>query len=453
MITKELERNPVIVVGCGPVGLLVAINLARQNVPVLVLERSHQIDQSPRAASYQPCSQAELLETGALDDIRKESVINDIQSFWVGKERVAYVAKKEGGKLFPAGINCPQPTLARILLEHLVQKYGTIVKFNQKVLQVEQNDDYVTVAAVDPTNDQVTKYYTDWLVGADGAGSSVRKLAGIDFEGFSWPKENFVATNVRFDFRKYGYTTGNFIMDPVHWAVVAILDDTGLWRVAFGVRAGMTNEEILAELDDHYKHIFPIWPADYKLEALNKYTPHQRCASTFRKGRVLLAGDAAHSNNPIGGLGLTTGILDAGPLGRGLAAVINGRAPDSLLDKCATARREKWLNFTNQFSIEHKRMVQRAGYSEDPLRIWKMDEVARENKMEQWMALATSDKREEDLRWYKSLEDPQAQIKSRVKQWDITMDPYWMAEYEDPKVVEYRVSLRPASLAAGTTPM
>jgi 2-polyprenyl-6-methoxyphenol hydroxylase-like FAD-dependent oxidoreductase len=452
MISKTLERHPVIVVGCGPVGLLVAINLARQSIPVLILERSHQIDQSPRAASYQPCSQAELLETGALEDIRKESVINDIQSFWVGKERVAYVEKKEGGKLFPSGINCPQPTLARILLDHLIRKYGATVKFNQKVIQLEQDDECVTVTAADP-NDNLTTYHADWLVGADGAGSSVRKLADIAFEGFSWPKENFVATNVRFDFRKYGYTTGNFIMDPVHWAVVAILDDTGLWRVAFGVKSGMTNDEIRAELDEHFKHIFPVWPAEYKLEALNKYTPHQRCASTFRKGRIVLAGDAAHSNNPIGGLGLTTGILDAGPLGRSLAAVIDGKAPGTLLDKWATARREKWLNFTNQFSIEHKRMVQRAGYSEDPLGIWKMDEVAREHEMERWIALATPEKREEDLKWYKSLEDPQAQIMSRMKQWDITMDPKWMAEYEDPKVVEYRVSLRPASLAAGTTPV
>ena len=389
------------------------------------------------------------METGALEDIRKESVINDIQSFWVGKERVAYVEKKEGGKLFPSGINCPQPTLAKILLHHLVNKYSAAVKFNQKVIAVEQDEKSVVVTALDPTTDKATTYVTDWLVGCDGAGSGVRKLCNIDFEGFSWPKENFVATNVRFDFRKYGYTTGNFIMDPVHWAVVAVLDDTGLWRVAFGVKAGMTNDEIRAELDEHYKHIFPVWPANYKLEQLNKYTPHQRCASTFRKGRVLLAGDAAHSNNPIGGLGLTTGILDAGPLGRALAAVINGKAPDSLLDKWADARRDKWLNFTNQFSIEHKRMVQRAGYSEDPMEIWKMDDVAKEHDMEKWIALATPEKKEEDQKWYKSLEDPEAQMMSRIKQWNITMDPRWMEEYEDPKTVEWRISLRPANLDVG----
>lgn len=94
--------------------------------------------------------------------------------------------------------------------------------------------------------------------------------------------------------------------------------------------------------------------------------------------------DSSQSNNPIGGLGLTTGLLDAGPLGRAMAAVIQGKAPDGLLDTWAKSRREKWLTFTNGFSIENKRMAQRGGYSndEDQLKIWEIDDVAREHKME-----------------------------------------------------------------------
>jgi 2-polyprenyl-6-methoxyphenol hydroxylase-like FAD-dependent oxidoreductase len=152
------------------------------------------------------------------------------------------------------------------------------------------------------------------------------------------------------------------------------------------------------------------------------------------------------SNNPIGGLGLTTGILDAGPLGRGLAAVINGRAPDSILDVWATARREKWLNYTNAFSIENKRMMQRGGYSDDPLGIWQLDDIAREHGMEKWLANVGPHMREADLATYKRLEDPAAQLASRMKQWDITIDPMWMAEYEDAEVVKWRMSLRPTAL-------
>lgn len=290
------SHHGVIIVGAGPVGLTVAINLAKQGVRVLVLERGHQIDQSPRAASYQPCSQAELVEAGVYEDVKKESIVNDVLSFWYKGERVGYVEKREGGQIFPAGINCPQPQLAAILLRHLTTKYESEVRFNQKVIAVQQKEgtDLVKLTALDPNTDKETQYTCDWLVGADGAGSGVRKLCDIPFEGFSWPKEDFVATNLRYDFFQHGFTSANIVVDPVHWAVVTILDNTGLWRCAFGLRAGLTNEEIRQELDEHYKHIFPVWPIDYELVQLNKYKPHQRCAKTFRLGRVLLAGDAAH---------------------------------------------------------------------------------------------------------------------------------------------------------------
>lgn len=147
---------------------------------------------------------------------------------------------------------------------------------------------------------------------------------------------------------------------------------------------------------------------------------------------------------------MTTGLLDAGPLGRALAAVINGKAPEALLDTWARSRRDKWLSFTNEFSIENKRLIQRAGYSDDPLGIWKIDDVAREHQMEQWLAMATPEKKEADLKFYKALEDPQAQLVSRMKQWEITMDPMWMAQYEDPEVVKYRISLRPTVLSTTT---
>ncbi|KAF9774054.1 hypothetical protein IL306_008018 [Fusarium sp. DS 682] len=422
------ETHPVIIVGAGPVGLITAVNLAKLNVPVLVLERNHQVDQSPRAAVYQPCAQAELLESGTLDDVRKESVINDVLSFWRNRERVASVEKTK--------------------VDHLLNKYNAEIKFCQKVIEISSDtgDNTVQVVAVDTNTNLETRYTCNWLLGADGAGSAVRRLSDITFDGFSWPKEDFVATNVRFDFMKHGFSTANFIMDPVHWSVVCILDDTGLWRCAFGVKAGMTNDEIRAEIDEHYKHIFPVWPVEYELVELNKYKPHQRCASTFKKGRVLLAGDAAHSNNPIGGLGLTTGLLDAGPLGRALGAVINGRAPESLLDKWANARRDKWLTFTNAFSIENKRMIQMAGYSKDPLGIWADDDVAKEHNMEQWVRTATPAKKKEDSQFYKSLEDPHNQHLYHVRQWSITLDPRWMEEYEDPEVTRYRISLRPDML-------
>lgn len=127
---------------------------------------------------------------------------------------------------------------------------------------------------------------------------------------------------------------------------------------------------------------------------------------------------------------------------------MKGRAPESILDTWAEKRRDKWLTYTNGFSIENKRMVQRGGYSTDPLGVWKSDEVSKAHGMDEWIKTATPGKKEADLAMYKSLEDKEAQMKNRMKQWDITMDPLWMAEYEDPEVVKARISLRPTSLSA-----
>ncbi|PNS16809.1 hypothetical protein CAC42_4773 [Sphaceloma murrayae] len=393
---------------------------------------------------------AEMQEAGILEDIKKKAMVNNILSFWIGdgpqKKRVAYVEKLEGGKIFPAGLNCPQPILTETIKSYLESMPGTDIRFNQRIETIEQDAADVRISCTNPLDGQRTDYTCNWLVGADGAGSTVRTLLDIPFEGFSWPKEDFCATNIRYPFKKHGFTTANFVMDPVHWGVITVIDDTGLWRCAFGVDAGKTNEEIRKELDEHFKHILPGWPGDgYELVQLNRYKPHQRCASQYRMGRCFLAGDAAHSNNPIGGLGLTTGLLDAGPLGRALAAVTLGEAPERILDHWAEARRTKWLTFTNGFSIENKRMVQRGGYSEDPRGIWKLDDVSAANGMDDWIKMATPDKKQADEAMYKSLEDKQAQVASRMKQWEIALDPEWMAEFEDPAVVAARKALRPSS--------
>lgn len=95
-------------------------------------------------------------------------------------------------------------------------------------------------------------------------------------------------------------------------------------------------------------------------------------------------------------------------------------------------------------------MIQRGGYSEDPLGIWTLDDTAREHRMEQWIVGVGPEKKEADLATYKALVDPAAQLASRMKQWDITIDPTWMAEYEDPEVVKARISLRPARMSTST---
>lgn len=88
-------------------------------------------------------------------------------------------------------------------------------------------------------------------------------------------------------------------------------------------------------------------------------------------------------------------------------------------------------------------MIQRAGYSQDPLGIWKIDAVSAQHQMDRWLAIATPEMEQKDQEMYEALQNPQTQMESRMKQWDITMEPKWMAKYEDPAIVKLRLSLRP----------
>ncbi|CAK7227286.1 hypothetical protein SEUCBS140593_006526 [Sporothrix eucalyptigena] len=147
------------------------------------------------------------------------------------------------------------------------------------------------------------------------------------------------------------------IVDEEDWAVIA---RTGPgdepWRVAFGVRTDIPESDILKQLPEKYERLLPgPRPLKYELVSANPYWAHQRCAKTFKVGKIILCGDAAHSNNPIGGLGLTTGFLDSASLGNCLLRILkHGEEADSLLSRYAEVRRDSWLNFTNQASIDFK---------------------------------------------------------------------------------------------------
>ena len=110
-----VNHRQAIVVGAGPVGLTIAINMAKLGIDVLVLKRGPGIGQSPQATSYQACVLAEIVEQAFMKDVKKKSFANDVLSFWVPdgtkKRRAAYASKKDGGKHFPTGLNCGQPIL------------------------------------------------------------------------------------------------------------------------------------------------------------------------------------------------------------------------------------------------------------------------------------------------------------------------------------------------------
>ncbi len=208
----------------------------------------------------------------------------------------------------------------------------------------------------------VTRHTGAFAIGADGGRSAVRKASGIAFDGFTWP-ERFIVLTTPFDFQaSRGLCPRSYLADPEEWCncfKVAGDGPPGLWRTVFPTRPGETDEALMSDdgVEARLQKFFPS-AARYDVVHRNLYVTHQRVAQSFRKGRVLLAGDAAHVNNPIGGMGLNGGIQDAANLAAKLAPVLADAAPDRFLDLYDKQRRTVAVEFVQQQTIENKKRLE-----------------------------------------------------------------------------------------------
>ncbi|KAF2465089.1 putative monooxygenase, partial [Lindgomyces ingoldianus] len=345
-------------VGAGPVGLLTGLRCAKVGIPTTVLEILPEIEMSPRAAVYHPVAVQELDRAGVLEDCRK-----------IGTSSTKLAFRKLNGEVIVEMERVPtneepyenlilgQHELAEVILKHFQDCAAAKVLFQHHVVAIDQGENGVIVEAETPNG--LKKLSASYVVGADGARSVVRQLAGVTFDGFTWPQQ-IVATNVVYPFDKYGYSTGNQIVTrhPDHFCVVAKLNTSGLWRVSYGEKTGLSDEELRARLPMKYEAIFPgPRPLEYDLKMFSPYRLHQKCASSFHIGRILLAGDAAHLCNPFGGLGLTGGLLDAGALGDALIAVIKDGMSESILEKYDEIRRSVFKNVIDPTSQANLRRL------------------------------------------------------------------------------------------------
>ena len=295
----------VLIVGAGPVGLLTALALAQTGASVRVIEREEAIIDSPRAAVYFPSTLVILEELGVLDDLEKVGFRN--WDFGTHVPEFGYhsviKAQKVAGIKWDYQLHAGQDAVARVAMEH-AQRLGVEVLFGHDLLAFTDDDTGIAATVRGPDGEQT--FTARWLVGCDGARSTVRQLAGIEFAGITWP-DRFVATNVYFPFKEVGYEQANFVCDPVNMAVIAQLDREGLWRCTYTEDASLPLEGVEERIHQRYEW-FMAGRKDYQIASFSPYMLHQRAAKTLVQGHVLLAGDAAHATNPCGGLGLTSGI-------------------------------------------------------------------------------------------------------------------------------------------------
>lgn len=351
------DVGDVLVCGAGPVGLLTAVGLARRGITVTVIDGEPGVVQSPRATGYFPPTIELLAEFGLYEELRARAFLTHelkLHFRLIGETVEVTLAVLEGFAKYPFFLSVGQQVLADIIIGHLARLPNAQVRWNTRVESLTQDEKSVNVRVSTPSGPQELR--AKWLIGADGARSTVRTLLELPFEGFTWP-DRFVANNIRFPFEKYDFAANNMLHHPIDWAVVARTGPEGIWRVTYGEDPNLPEDEIRRRTAEHFAKILPS-DEPYEVVASAPYRVHERTCPRYNVGRVVLAGDAAHACNPCGGMGLTSGAFDALALVTALGAVIEGKAPLSVLDFYSEERRRVFLEVASPMAQETKRRIQ-----------------------------------------------------------------------------------------------
>jgi 2-polyprenyl-6-methoxyphenol hydroxylase-like FAD-dependent oxidoreductase len=302
----------VVIAGAGPVGLTAALSLARRGVPVTVLEGGPALSTQSRASTFHPSSLEVLDELGLTDVIQTGGLTVGTVQFRDRAQEV--VAELDYSNLrdqtrFPFRIQLEQSKLTPLLLSQLRATGRGAIRFNHRVTAVRSEQDRVVVDGM--SDEGPFRLTAPFVVGADGGASAVRTSLGIGFNGETYP-ERFLVVSTSLDLASVlpGVALVTYVSDPVTW--FALIRTPDHWRITIPVRTD-EDEAITAApelLQDKLRRLLGTTEVIPVLHT-SIYRVSRRLADTFTSGRVFLAGDAAHLNNPTGGLGMNSGILDA----------------------------------------------------------------------------------------------------------------------------------------------
>jgi 3-(3-hydroxy-phenyl)propionate hydroxylase len=355
----------VVIVGAGPVGMVCALALNRSGIAVTVFEQEPAPVEDQRAASLHPSTLEMLDDLGVTEQILPLGLVSSAYRF---HDRVSdsVVAEFDLGLMrdefrFPYVLQYEQYKLTASIAKEYGNAADFDVRFSHAVTGLTETADGVDVEVTSPAGVEIVR--ADYVIGCDGGRSAVRKLAGIEFEGFTYP-ERFIKIATSFDFGVANPKVAfrNYFSDPNEWCNLFKVQGKrppGLWRAIMPIKADETDEMALdpERIEARLQKFFPN-SGRYQIEYVNVYGAHQCVAATFRKGRVLLAGDSAHVNNPIGGMGMNGGIHDGINLAGKLARVIHGEAGDELLDLYSRQRRHAAVKYVQAQTIANKRLME-----------------------------------------------------------------------------------------------
>ncbi|MFN2098475.1 FAD-dependent oxidoreductase [Altererythrobacter sp. MF3-039] len=326
----------VVIVGAGPVGLSAALRLSALGVKSVILEAEEVPPHDLRASTFHPPT-LEMLDTlGLAEPLVERGLVTphwQIRIHETGERALFDLAHIAEDTRYPFRLQCEQTTLCALAEEKARADANIGLVRGCAVKSLEQDGDGVTA-----TGSNGEKYRGTFLIGADGARSVVRKTCGFEFEGFTYPETTILATT-HFPFHDHidGLSNVNYCWS--NHGTFSLLRLPDIWRCSLYSDPHESEEEALAPgaIETKLQRIVP-QESPYQVDEIRPYRIHNRIVETYRQGRVLLAGDAAHLNSPSGGMGMNGGVHDAFALAEALTEVLSG-GDDALLDRYSRRRK------------------------------------------------------------------------------------------------------------------
>ncbi len=341
----------VIVAGAGPVGCVAGAVLAEGGVDVTLLEAAPELPLELRASTFHPATLDLIGRFGVIEPMLRLGLVAPV--FAYRDRRKGVVAEFDLGALadvtdHPYRLQCEQFRLCEIMLDAFERQPSVTVRFGAEVVGAVDHGDAASVVLASGETLEA-----DAVVAADGAASAVRKSLELAFDGMTY-EDRYLVLSTPFDMAAHldRLAAVNYISDPDEWLV--LLRTAGFWRALFPVSEGESDEQALSDRSAQ-RRLGGIVATSEPFEVAHRtiYRVHQRVAERFLVGRVVLMGDAAHINNPLGGMGMNGGIHDAVLLGASLAAVLRGDIGAERLAQHAELRRKLAIDYVRRHTHEN----------------------------------------------------------------------------------------------------
>ncbi|MEJ8847944.1 FAD-dependent oxidoreductase [Variovorax rhizosphaerae] len=325
-------RRPVVVVGAGPVGLALAIDLAQRQVPVVLLDNDNTLSTGSRAICFAKRTLEIFDRLGCGERMVDKGVSWNVGKVFFKQEQVySFDLLPEAGHSRPAFINLQQYYVEGFLAERAAELPLIDLRWKNKVAGVVQHDDHVTLTIETPDGPYLLE--ADYVAACDGGRSSVRQLLGLESKGRQF-KDRFLIADVKMNMDRPAERW--FWFDPEfhpNQSVLLHMQPDNVWRIDFqlGWDADPEEEKKPEKIIPRVKALLGE-DAQFELEWASVYTFSCLRMDKFRHGRVMFAGDSAHGVSPFGARGANSGVQDAENLAWKLAAVLQRQASDALLD-------------------------------------------------------------------------------------------------------------------------